>query len=247
MKNLKSPVITLLLLILLSAPVVGSAGTLQFYANGEDLATEGFIAPKRTKDGWVLMFRHIYVGLTDIAAYQTSPPYDAASGGQISATAATGLTQRYPIDLVAQAAGDSRVLVGEADAAAGHYNAVSWRVVLNAGEPLDGYAMVFIGTAQKDGTSVDFELVSTEEATYRCGEYVGDERKGFVTKGGVANLEMTFHLDHIFGRADKPAEDPMNLEAVGFEPFAAGGRQPILLKGKHIGHAGEGHCAVEWH
>lgn len=59
---------------------------------------------------------------------------------------------------------------------------------------------------------------------------------------------MTFHFDHIFGRADKRPDDPMNVEAFGFAPFAGDSEvHDIKLKGMHMGHAGEGHCAVRWH
>lgn len=81
---------------------------------------------------------------------------------------------------------------------------------------------MFIGKATKGGKTVPFKLVTKEEATYRCGEYVGDERKGFLTANGKGNMEMTFHLDHVFGSGEMPATDAMNKDAVGFEPFAKG-------------------------
>jgi hypothetical protein len=77
---------------------------------------------------------------------------------------------------------------------------------------------------------------------HACGEYLGDMRKGFVTVGGVADLEITLHLDHLFGRADKPADDEMNPDAPGFDAFASGGRHQFSLEGVHVGHVGEGHC-----
>jgi hypothetical protein len=138
--------------------------------------------------------------------------------------------------------------VGEVEAPAGHYNAISWTVSPTDEGILAGYSTVLIGKAQKDGRTVDFQLKSKEKSTYRCGEFVGDERKGLLAQGGMADLEMTFHLDHIFGRADKPADDEMNIEATGFAPFADGAKSHLLeLRGMHIGHAGEGHCSVEWH
>ena len=93
-----------------------------------------------------------------------------------------------------------------------------------------------------------FQIRTAEECTYRCGEFVGDERKGFLTQGGAAGLEMTFHFDHVFGRADKSPDDALNKEAVGFVRFADSNKvHEIELRGMHIGHAGEGHCAAEWH
>ena len=79
---------------------------------------------------------------------------------------------------------------------------------------------------------------------------------------GTADLEMTFHFDHIFGDADTPADDELNVGAPGFEPFAElaeGGKLDVdmaALKEKisaedfgkleamlpTLGHVGEGHC-----
>jgi hypothetical protein len=224
------------------AALAGS-GQLQFYANGEELITEGFLAPKLSKDGWQLTFSHAYVTLAEITAYQTSPPYDAQAGGDISATRQVALAGPLTVDLAAGSPEEPPVPVGEAVAApAGHYNAISWRMPAAEIGPAAGYSLLLIGRAEKEGRQVDFRLGSREELRYQCGEFVGDERKGFVVAGGRADLEMTFHFDHIFGRADKDAADPMNLEALGFAPFAAGGAHDLSLRGVHLGHAGEGHC-----
>jgi hypothetical protein len=233
--------------LILPANGLAQTGTLQFFANGEELATEGFLPPKLTKDGWALTFSHIFVTLTDITAYQADPPFDAHSGDPISAKTQVALEGTHTVDLVLDAKEDSRVMVGEVKAPAGHYNAVSWKVTTAEEGILAGYSTVLIGKAQKDGKTVDFQLKSKEKSAYRCGEYVGDERKGFLAQGGMADLEMTFHLDHIFGRADKPADDEMNIQAAGFAPFADGKSHVLNLQGMHIGHAGEGHCSVEWH
>lgn len=235
--------------ILLITSGQARAGTLQFFANGKELATEGFLAPKLTKDGWSLTFSHIFVNLAEITSYQADPPYDAHKGGTIAARNQVALEGIYTVDLVMDAGDDPPVLVGEvANAPAGHYNAVSWKMAKAKGGPLAGYSMVLTGKAKKDGQVINFQLYSSEERTYRCGEFVGDERKGFLEQGVLADLEMTFHLDHIFGRADKPTDDQMNVDALGFAPFSDGAkRHNLKLKGLHIGHAGEGHCSVEWH
>jgi hypothetical protein len=228
---------------------VGQAGTLKFFANGEELITEGFIAPKLTKDGWSLEFSHAFVVLSDITAYQTDPPYDSHSGEKITADNTVSLEGVYVVDLAREAKNGSAVLVGEvSNAPAGHYNAISWKMVKDKSGVLNGYSMFLIGTAEKDGETVNFQIRTAEESTYRCGEFVGDERKGLLAEGEMADLEMTFHFDHIFGRADKDPQDPMNLEAAGFDPFSDSRKvHDIKLHGMHIGHAGEGHCAVEWH
>lgn len=227
------------------APPSLSAGTLQLFASGEDLATEGFQAPKRTKDGWSLMFDHIYVTLADITAYQTSPPFDPQSDEPMLATDQVTVPGRHTMDLVTEADDAHRVLVAKVDARPGHYNAISWRMEVAETGPAEGTSMLFIGNATRDDQTVPFRIAVAEPLRYKCGEYVGDERKGFVEKDGIADLEMTFHLDHIFGRADKGVDDPMNLEAPGFEPFSGGAIQYQLTMGDlHVGHAGEGHCRV---
>lgn len=224
------------------------AGSLEFFANGEDLATEGFQAPQLTKDGWAITFDHIFVTLADVTGYQAEPPYDAHEGGEVQGSVRAQAAQTRTVDLVADAGEDARLLVATAEAAPGHYNAISWRVARAQDGPAAGFSMVLVGTAEKDGRSVPFRLETAEESTYRCGDYVGDERKGFVQEGGTADLEMTFHLDHVFGRADKGADDAMNVAAAGFEPFADGESPHRLdLRGLHVGHAGEAHCSVEWH
>lgn len=220
-------------------------GRLAFFASGEDLATEGFVDAQLTRDGWALTFDHIFVTVTALTAHQAEPPYDAMAGGEIQATTSVVLAGEHSFDLV-EADADDRVLIGEVEAPVGHFNALSWRMTPATAGPAEGYAMVFVGTAERDGVVVPFVLRNAEARTYRCGEFVGDERKGFVVAGGMADLELTFHLDHVFGRADKAADDPTNLDALGFDAFAAGGEHEITLRGMHIGHAGEGHCDVVW-
>jgi len=232
-------------LSLAAAPV--AAGALQFFANGEELATEGFVEEALTKDGWELRFEHVFVALSDITAYQTDPPFDPSTGGEMSVLARVVLPGTFVLDLVQDAAEDDRILVGQADAEPGHYNAVGWRMVPAPEGPSEGLVMLFVGTATRGDDEVQFRLSSDEVHGYACGEFVGDERKGFVTGDGVADVEMTFHLDHVFGRADKGTDDPMNVGALGFDPFASGsGVQTVSLRGLHIGHAGEGHCCVVW-
>ncbi|MDF1615099.1 hypothetical protein [Desulfurivibrio dismutans] len=227
---------------LLAAPA--TAGTLQFYANGEELVTEGFLAPKLTKDGWRLTFSHAYVTLAEITAYQTSPPFDPHDHKDIIAAQRISLLGVHTVDLAAGTDDDPPVQVGEASPApAGHYNAISWRMQPAASGPAKGYSMLLIGQASKGDRKAEFTIGTREEAVYQCGEFVGDQRKGFLTAGGSADLEMTFHFDHLFGRADKAADAPVNLAAPGFTPFAAAGKvHEISMDGLHLGHAGEGHC-----
>jgi len=138
------------------------------------------------------------------------------------------------------------ILVAEVSGApAGHYNALFWEMIKASSGPAAGYSLVIIGTAEKDGRSVDFTINSNEECGYSCGEYVGDERRGILEKDGTADLEMTFHFDHIFGDADTPMDDDLNVSAIGFDPFAGGGQVDLDMAEFHLGHVGEGHCYCE--
>ncbi|MCC5992956.1 MAG: hypothetical protein JJT99_10565 [Rhodobacteraceae bacterium] len=228
------------------APLSLSAGSLTLFASGEDLATEGFNAPKLTKDGWALEFTRILASFDQITAWQTDPPFMADSAD--IAGRALPVTGPFMVDLV-KADDDDRVALVTLDAAPGHYNALSWALVpgddgfsLVPGD--DGFSLVLDGIARKDGQEVAFTLRSADIVMHACGEYLGDMRKGFVTEGGEADLEITLHLDHLFGRADKPEDDEMNLDARGFAPFATGGVHDFFLGGLHLGHVGEGHCHV---
>lgn len=232
------------LLAFASTDVMADTGRLTIYGNGEDLATQGFQGEKLTVDGWSLTFDHIFVTVSQITAHQVSQPYDAHTGGDFhSFTSAPSLSGPVTLDLV-DADADDRVLIDTLSATAGHYNALEWSIVPATEGEWTGYSMVFVGTAVRDNERVDFTLASTDAVKHRCGEYVGDERKGFLNADGTAEQELTFHLDHIFGRSDKATNDPMNQSALGFDPFADGGTQMLSLEGLHIGHAGEGHCAI---
>jgi len=237
----------------------GAVGTLQFHANGEDFVREGFVS----KDGWSISFDYVYVNLADIAAYQTDPPYDPQSGGHIEADVEVGLAGSYTIDLAKGGESAPPILVGQVqDAPVGHYNAISWQMPKATSGPAAGYSLVIIGKADKDGQTIDFTLKIEIEYGYFCGEFVGDERKGIVQDGGTADLEMTFHFDHVFGDAETPPDDELNLDAVGFELFAGiatdgsldenmAGLQDKLSAADYkalvdilptLGHVGEGHC-----
>ncbi len=219
-------------------------GKLNFIANGEELAVKGFMGSNLTKDGWSIKFDHVYVGLADVTAYQTKGAYNADKHGKINATKTVTLPGRKVVDIAKGINKEGVVNLGSVYAPAGNYRAISWRVVKADSGPSKGYAMMLVGTATKGGKKVNFKLVSDEEALYRCGEYVGDERKGILKSGDQAELEMTFHLDHIFGSTAQDAA--FNKGPVGFNPFAAGGMQKLKIKGHHIGHAGEAHCNVTW-
>ena len=242
--------ITILSIITLAALAVafvgcpadnGLVGTLQFYAEGEERAREGLVS----KDGWSITFDHIYVTLSDITAYQTDPPYDPQTQTNIDHKVKASLQGTYTVDL-AEAGGvdDPRQFVGEITRQpAGHYNAISWRIVKAETGPAAGYSLLMIGTAEKDGETVDFTIGVDQEVEFRGGEYVGDERKGILESGSTADLEMTFHLDHIFGDGLKAPDDEINLDSLGFEPLRTDSGALDLAQ-LHVAHVGEGHCRV---
>ena len=225
--------------ILALSAATAHADTLTLFASGQDLATEGFHAPQLTRDGWSLEFDRITVTFADVTAWRTDPPFQA-DGPEISG-AALSFGGPFTVDLVDADARD-RVEVVAAAADAGHYNALSFVLAPATEGEFAGFSLVFEGTARRDGQEVAFTLATRDAVAHACGEYVGDERKGFVTAGEGGDLEITLHLDHVFGRADKNADDPMNLEALGFDAFAAGGLQEFSMDGLHVGHVGEGHC-----
>ncbi len=226
-----------------ASPVL--ADQLRFQASGERLATNGFVAPSLTKDGWALRFAHIQLTLGNVVAHQTTPASDPKAGGEIASQLQVAVPGKVTVDLVAQADAQNMVTVAEVSAPAGHYNALSWSLLPASAGDYPGDSLVLIGEAEKDGRRVTFHLASRDAVHHRCGEYVGDVRKGFVAAGAPGEVEITLHLDHLFGRADKAVDDPMNLNAIGFAPFAHGGeRQEFSLAGLHLGHVGEGHCAL---
>lgn len=234
-------------------------GTLQVRANGEERARDGLVS----SDGWRITFDNLYANLTDVTAYQTEPPFDLEQGGEIQTQERVVLLNEVQtVDLAQSGDDQDSVLVAEAsDVPPGQFNALSWRMVPATAGPAQGHTMVMSGTAERDGQTINFVLNIDQEFEYLCGEYVGDQRKGIVQANETADLEATFHLDHLFGDGEKSADDPINQEALGFEPLAALAQngnleistsqlqsqspqtyqqlQEILPS---LGHVGEGHC-----
>ena len=233
-------------------------GTLQFYANGEDFIRKGFIS----KDGWALTIDHAYITLADITAYQSDPPYDPQQGDDIQATVESSLSGTHTVDLAEGDEDAPPIFLGEVEGIpTGHYNAISWKVVKATEDPARDYSLVIVGVAEKEGQTVSFTLKFEEEFKYIAGEFIGEERKGILQEGGTADLEMTFHFDHLFGDAGLPPDDMLNVDAIGFGMFAALAEDDMVdtevtglgeedyQKVKTIlyglGHVGEGHCHSE--
>lgn len=227
-------------------------GTLEIRANGEDFVRNGFIS----KDGWQIDFDNVYVSLEEVAAYRTEPAYDASTGEMPDGDSVAGGSQT--VDLAAGDASADPILIATIeDAEVGQYNAVSWQMDGSA----ENGSVRLIGTAQKDGASIPFDLTFDQDFEYACGEYVGDERKGFVNADEMGDVELTFHFDHVFGDADSPMDDSLNVGALGFQPLADVASGELMatqseLEGMlsaedfdtlldtlaTLGHVGEGHC-----
>ncbi|NJL49855.1 MAG: DUF4382 domain-containing protein [Leptolyngbyaceae cyanobacterium SM2_5_2] len=233
-------------------------GTLVIRANGEDFVRQGFTS----KDGWVIAFDHVYVTLAEVTASQTDPPFDPEAGGKLEAKAQVSVPEAKVVDLAEGDDAAEPILVAELDAPAGQFNALAWQMPPAAEGPSQGHSVWMQGTATKDSQTIPFTIRVTEELAFTCGDFVGDERKGILAAGDTADLEATFHFDHLFGDGDAPADDAINTGALGFAPLAAlasngevnvdsAALEASLSEADHalflgilpsLGHVGEGHC-----
>lgn len=234
-------------------------GTLAVTANGEDFVRQGFV----TKDGWQVDFEHVYVTLSDITAYQSEPPFEPEKQAQPNAKESVAVSEPITVDLAAGDENADPIVVTKVDSApSGRYNALSWNMPAPTDGPSAGYPLMLVGTAEKDNESIDFQIQLEERLGFVCGDFIGDERKGILSSGETADIEATFHFDHLFGDGDAPADDDINTGALGFEPIAAlaeegkvaltsSDLQQNLNKEDYeilqtllpsLGHVGEGHC-----
>ncbi len=233
-------------------------GTLQIRANGEDFVRQGFIS----KDGWQIDFEHVYVNLANVTAYQSNPPFDPEAEEEPQAEISVSLEEVTTVDLAEGDEDAETILITELNAPEGRYNALGWQMVKAESGPAADQVLVLIGTAEKDGERIPFTLQVDQEYAYTCGDFIGDERKGILSAGEVAEVEATFHFDHIFGDGEASVDDPINTGALGFQPLAdlANGEELLVdlatleseLSGEDyellskalisLGHVGEGHC-----
>ena len=234
-------------------------GTLVLVANGEDFIRQGFIS----KDGWQIDFDHAYVTLSQVKAHSTEPAFDPSGATPLEPKQTVALIdQAKTIDLAEGEEDAKPIMVTQTDAPIGAYNALSWQVVPAQAGSAQGNSIVLAGTASKNEQKIDFVIGFEQELDYTCGEYVGEDRKGIVQAGNMAQVETTFHFDHIFGDNSLPTEDALNQESIGFEPLASLAQNGQLkvnqtdleqkldpesytklqqaLSG--LGHVGEGHC-----
>lgn len=234
----------------------GEVGTLELRANGEDFIRQGFTS----KDGWQIEFDHVYTNIQDVVAYQSEPPFNPEADVDIVAETKTLLTESASLDLAEGDEAAEPILVEQVETPAGRYNALSWKLASET-EP----SLLLIGTATRDGETIPFEIAMNPSLEYFCGDFVGDERKGILNPDETADVETTFHFDHLFGDIDTPEDDVLNRGALGFDPFAALAQdgavnltpedlETQLTKTEMLqladiyeglGHVGEGHCRAE--
>lgn len=241
-----------------TAAATGEMGMLEIRANGEDFVRQGF----ESKDGWQIDFEHLYVTLAGVMAYQTDPPYDAEAGGEPKATETVSLNETITVDLAEGDADAEPILVSTVEAPKGRYNALAWEMMPAADGPAAGQTLWMEGTATKDGETIDFAIKLDPTLRYVCGDFVGDSRKGILEDTDKADLEATFHFDHLFGDGEAAPDDAINTGALGFDPLAAiadGGTLDVTMADLEaqldpaeyetlmsilpsLGHVGEGHC-----
>ena len=233
-------------------------GTLHIRANGEDFVRQGFVS----KDGWQIDFDHVFINFADVTVYQSDPPFDPDAVEEPQADIAISVDDVVMVDLAQGDAEADPVAIAELQVPEGRYNALSWRMTQAESGSAAGQVMVLVGNAAKDDMTLPFVLQFDREYAYVCGDFVGDDRKGIVTPGETADVEATFHFDHLFGDGTAAADDPINVGAVGFQPMADLARdnrieanlaaleselsqENYLLLTEALaglGHVGEGHC-----
>ncbi|MEM6256672.1 MAG: DUF4382 domain-containing protein [Cyanobacteria bacterium P01_D01_bin.156] len=187
-------------------------GTLELRANGEDFVRQGFTS----KDGWQIEFDHVYAHVQDVVAYQTSASFNPDTDVEVTAETEAVLTIAAKVDLAEGEADATPILVEQIEAPAGRYNALVWKLTSET-EP----SLALSGTATRDGETIPFEISMNPSLEFLCGDFVGDERKGIVEPDQTADVEATFHFDHLFGDMNVSADEVLNRGALGFDPFAA--------------------------
>ncbi|RME23060.1 MAG: DUF4382 domain-containing protein [Deltaproteobacteria bacterium] len=254
-----------------------AVGTVVFTANGEEFVRNGFTS----EDGWAIQFDAVYVNVYGPTAYQVveaEQPLTLAGlrhGGHPhenipEGSAHVALTGDYFLQLKQPVFEVGRV----EDAPIGNYNRLAFTVRPATAESegivdgFDGVSLAFVGTAEKEGRTIQFDIRFDEQmAYYDCGPN-GDA--GVLAEGGEATAEMTFHVDHVFGDVDAGPPDTtdetsVNFMAVGFEPFAALAQGDNLVIDQQqlgqvmngatylqlidavrtMGHSGEAHCHLD--
>ncbi|MEM9274886.1 MAG: DUF4382 domain-containing protein [Cyanobacteria bacterium P01_F01_bin.143] len=240
---------------------IDNKGNVLLVANGEDFVRQGFLA----KDGWQIEFDRLDVSVSEVIAYQVDSDLQANLATNLqSQSQVTILDKTQTIDLAAGDSNAAPITVNTKEVPTGLYNALSWEMKPTKDGLLPDQTIILQGKAVKDQRTVNFLIGFNLPLTYYCGEFVGDERKGIVQPRKDAELEMTFHFDHIFGDGESSPDDSINQIALGFQPLADlapdgnlkldwQGLQENLAADDYqllkdaivgLGHVGEGHCSV---
>ncbi len=244
-------------------PVIESQGSISLVVNGEDFAREAFT----TKDGWEINFERVEVTVGEVTAYQVEGSFNPEAKSEIKSEKSILLLQEpQTLNLARETEGGKPILIKETKAAEGFYNALSWQMVTKKDQNFpDGQTILLEGTGTKGNRKIEFLLGFNERIEYVCGEFIGDTRKGIVKSGENTEVEMTFHLDHIFGDGTAKTEAEINQNALGFEPLAKLAASDNLKLSQQelqtklspeayqklqkaiagLGHVGEGHCAAK--
>ncbi|MEM9771374.1 MAG: hypothetical protein AAF889_07205 [Cyanobacteria bacterium P01_D01_bin.73] len=251
---------------LLAVGLVGCGGAsvdtseLDVVVNGEAFAQEGMLS----KDGWQIEFKEIVVAVGKVAASGV-PPRTANSDDILEASwpaeGTDGASDSAAGKFVTVALQNGPKSLGAQTVAVGNYNQVKWQWGDGSGA-----AIALQGKATKGDRTIEFDLEFPGAFEVACGDYVGDERKGIVTSESAGEVELTLHLDHLFGDGNSAADAEVNAKALGFGPFAEDAAEEdkvamnpasftgwgtpevrqLLDKGlSSMPHVGEGHCEVQ--
>jgi hypothetical protein len=244
------------------AATSSETGKLLFTANGEEFVRDGLVS----KDQWQVSFDHVYVTFDQAIATQQEST-EPSENPPTKAVEAVRWDGPKTVDL---AGAEPPVIISEVEAPVGQYKTLSWQMSPAKTGPAQGSSILVQGQAQKQDQTLTFALKLDPALEFRCGAYVGDERKGILQPQGRAELEATFHFDHLFGDGTAAPDEALNREALGIEPllklaqFNAPktgsldiGMEPLLAQLSsedaaklreillNLGHVGEGHCEAK--
>jgi hypothetical protein len=218
-----------------------------FTANGEDFVRRGCV----DKQGWSISFENLYVNIVEPTAYVPDGDEEVVLEGS------------HWVDLAEGTADAGPIVMGTAqEVPPANYQSLRFALGRTSEGPYAGSSIVMIGSAEREGLQVPFTIRLDEEMVFDGREgYVGEELKGLLQPGSTTEVEMTFHLDHVFGDNQADEEDHINTGSVGFDFFGAFAEDgvvdvsqadlqdaegyPTLVQALWtLGHLGEGHCAV---
>jgi len=220
-------------------------GTLIFNVNGRHYSSAMFVS----EEGWEINLNHVYVSIENPTALQVPVEKNLSRhGGHDHAEIPTGtahavLKGLYFIDLHSDSPQKPVFELGRiTDAAIGNYNYINFSLKNlpedlkdvtdktddNAAERYKGYSMILVGTAKNiDEKTFPFEFKFDQEMSFQeCGPQSNEiENNGVLAENCTASIEMTFHINSIFGDDSEPhgpyepSPGSLNFLAVGFNPF----------------------------